>query len=208
MSEFDEAVPEPDEGPEPVEEGQDAGAQSASEPASAPDEMDEALAELLDQAESEADADPVEAKSELEQLQDLVTERTGDLQRLHAEYANYKKRVDRDRALSRAAGIEAVVLDLLPVLDSIEAAREHSELVGGFKLVAEELEKVSAKYGLAVFGEVGDAFDPQIHEALMQMPMAGDLDGPTVSAVMQRGVKLNDRVIRPARVGVAEPDES
>lgn len=208
MSEFDEAVPEPDEGPEPVEEGQDAGAQSASEPASAPDEMDEALAELLDQAESEADADPVEAKSELEKLQDLVTERTGDLQRLHAEYANYKKRVDRDRALSRAAGIEAVVLDLLPVLDSIEAAREHSELVGGFKLVAEELEKVSAKYGLAVFGEVGDAFDPQIHEALMQMPMAGDLDGPTVSAVMQRGVKLNDRVIRPARVGVAEPDES
>lgn len=208
MSEFDEAVPEPDEGPDPVEEGQDAGAQSASEPASAPDEMDEALAELLDQAESEADADPVEAKSELEKLQDLVTERTGDLQRLHAEYANYKKRVDRDRALSRAAGIEAVVLDLLPVLDSIEAAREHSELVGGFKLVAEELEKVSAKYGLAVFGEVGDAFDPQIHEALMQMPMAGDLDGPTVSAVMQRGVKLNDRVIRPARVGVAEPDES
>jgi molecular chaperone GrpE len=166
--------------------------------------MDEALAELLDQAEAE----PVQPKSELEQLQDLVTERTGDLQRLHAEYANYKKRVDRDRALSRAAGIEAVVLDLLPVLDSIEAAREHSELVGGFKLVAEELEKVSAKYGLAVFGEVGDAFDPQIHEALMQMPMAGELDGPTVSAVMQRGVKLNDRVIRPARVGVAEPDES
>lgn len=206
MSEFDEAVPEPDEGVDPVEEGQDAGAQPASEPASAPDEMDEALAELLDQAE--AGSEPVEPKSELEQLQELVAERTGDLQRLHAEYANYKKRVDRDRALSRAAGIEAVVLDLLPVLDSIEAAREHSELVGGFKLVAEELEKVSAKYGLAVFGEVGDPFDPQIHEALMQMPMAGELDGPTVSAVMQRGVKLNDRVIRPARVGVAEPDES
>ncbi len=206
MSEFDEAVPEPDEGADPVEEGQDAGAQPVSEPASAPDEMDEALAELLDQAE--AGSEPVEPKSELEQLQELVAERTGDLQRLHAEYANYKKRVDRDRALSRAAGIEAVVLDLLPVLDSIEAAREHSELVGGFKLVAEELEKVSAKYGLAVFGEVGDPFDPQIHEALMQMPMAGELDGPTVSAVMQRGVKLNDRVIRPARVGVAEPDES
>lgn len=200
MSEFDEASV-PDEGPV-----DDAGKDAGTPPASEPDGMDEALAELLDQAESEPE--PVQPKSELEQLQDLVTERTGDLQRLHAEYANYKKRVDRDRALSRAAGIEAVVLDLLPVLDSIEAAREHSELVGGFKLVAEELEKVSAKYGLAVFGEVGDAFDPQIHEALMQMPMAGELDGPTVSAVMQRGVKLNDRVIRPARVGVAEPDES
>lgn len=221
MSEFDETVPEPEEGTGPVDDaGQDAGAQPApgpgsntgpgsnAEPVEGADEMDEALAELLDQAESEVAGEPAEPKSELEQLQDLVAERTGDLQRLHAEYANYKKRVDRDRALSRAAGIEAVVLDLLPVLDSIEAAREHSELVGGFKLVAEELERVSAKYGLGVFGEVGDPFDPQIHEALMQMPMAGDLDGPTVSAVMQRGVTLNDRVIRPARVGVAEPDES
>ncbi len=139
-------------------------------------------------------------------MQELVAERTGDLQRLHAEYSNYKKRVDRDRALSRAGGIEAVVLDLLPVLDSVEAAREHSELVGGFKLVAEELEKITAKYGLETFGEVGEPFDPQIHEALMQMPMAGDFDVPTVSAVMQRGVRLNDRVIRPARVGVADPD--
>jgi molecular chaperone GrpE len=168
-----------------------------------PDELDAALAEILDAAEAEAEAAP---KSEVEQLQELVAERTGDLQRLHAEYANYKKRVDRDRALSRAGGIEAVVLDLLPVLDSVEAAREHSELVGGFKLVAEELEKITAKYGLETFGEVGEPFDPQIHEALMQMPMAGDFDVPTVSAVMQRGVRLNDRVIRPARVGVADPD--
>lgn len=145
------------------------------------DELDAALAEILDAAEAEAEAAP---KSEVEQLQELVAERTGDLQRLHAEYANYKKRVDRDRALSRAGGIEAVVLDLLPVLDSVEAAREHSELVGGFKLVAEELEKITAKYGLETFGEVGEPFDPQIHEALMQMPMAGDFDVPTVSAVM------------------------
>lgn len=169
------------------------------------DELDAALAEILDAAEAEAEAEP---KSEVELLQELVAERTGDLQRLHAEYANYKKRVDRDRALSRAGGIEAVVLDLLPVLDSVEAAREHSELVGGFKLVAEELEKITAKYGLETFGEVGEPFDPQIHEALMQMPMAGDFDVPTVSAVMQRGVRLNDRVIRPARVGVADPESS
>jgi molecular chaperone GrpE len=169
------------------------------------DELDAALAEILDAADSNAETEP---KSETEQLQELVAERTGDLQRLHAEYANYKKRVDRDRALSRAGGIEAVVLDLLPVLDSVEAAREHSELVGGFKLVAEELEKITAKYGLETFGEVGEPFDPQVHEALMQMPMAGDFDVPTVSAVMQRGVRLNDRVIRPARVGVADPDAS
>lgn len=140
------------------------------------------------------------------ELQELLDERTEDLQRLHAEYANYKKRVDRDRALSRQGGVEAVVLDLLPVLDSVEAAREHAELVGGFKLVADELEKVCAKYGLEAFGEVGDEFDPQIHDALMQMPIEGEVTVATVSAVMQRGVKLNERVLRPARVGVANPE--
>ena len=172
------------------------------------DAMDEALAELLDEAAAgqQSAGASAEPNSETDQLKALVAERTNDLQRLHAEYANYKKRVDRDRALSRAAGIEAVILDLLPILDSIEAAREHEELVGGFKLVAEEFEKTASKYGLETFGEVGELFDPQIHEALMQLPMEGELAGPTVSAVMQRGVKLNERVIRPARVGVADPD--
>jgi molecular chaperone GrpE len=202
VSDSDQEFGEPVEGT--PEEAKGAGDQPASGPA--PDAIDEAIAELLNDAEAQAAAE--QPKSELEQLQALVDERTFDLQRLHAEYANYKKRVDRDRALSRAAGVEAVVLDLLPVLDSVEAAREHSELVGGFKLVAEELEKITAKYGLEVFGEVGDPFDPQIHEALMQMPMAGDFEVPTVSAVMQHGVKLNDRVIRPARVGVADPDSN
>ena len=97
------------------------------------------------------------------------------------------------------------MLDLLPVLDSIEAAREHSELTGGFKLVADELEKVGAKYGLVTFGEVGEEFDPAFHEALMHMPYAGEHDTIVVAAVMQKGIKLNDRVIRPARVGVADP---
>ena len=142
--------------------------------------------------------------AKISELEELAAERTADLQRLHAEYANYKKRVDRDRALARQGGIEAVVLDLLPVLDSIEGAREHDELTGGFKLVADEIEKVGAKYGLSVYGEVGDPFDPNVHEALMHVPMPG-VEVTTVSAVMQKGVRLNDRVLRPARVGVAEP---
>lgn len=159
--------------------------------------------------------EPIEAKAstgspildaKVAELQELADERTNDLQRLHAEYSNYKKRVDRDRALSRQGGVEVVILDLLPVLDSVEAAREHSELVGGFKLVADELEKVIAKYGLETFGEVGEEFDPQVHDALMQMPIEVEITVPTVSAVMQRGVKLNDRVLRPARVGVANPE--
>lgn len=143
--------------------------------------------------------------AKISELEELAAERTADLQRLHAEYANYKKRVDRDRALARQGGIDAVVLDLLPVLDSIEGAREHDELTGGFKLVADEIEKVGAKYGLSVYGEVGDPFDPNVHEALMHVPMPG-VEVTTVSAVMQKGVRLNDRVLRPARVGVAEPE--
>ena len=91
------------------------------------------------------------------------------------------------------------------MLDSIEAAKAHGELTGGFKLVADELEKVAAKYGLILFGEPGEEFDPQIHEALMQMPYEGEHDTTVLAAVMQRGAKLGDRVIRPARVGVADP---
>ena len=143
--------------------------------------------------------------AKISELEELAAERTADLQRLHAEYANYKKRVDRDRALARQGGIEAVVLDLLPVLDSIEGAREHDELTGGFKLVADEIEKVGAKYGLSVYGEVGDPFDPNVHEALMHVPMPG-VEATTVSADMPKGARPNDRVLRPARVGVAEPE--
>ncbi len=157
-----------------------------------------------DDASSLTEGGPSEREASLEAQ---VSERTADLQRLQAEYVNYKRRVDRDRALARQGGIEAVVLDLLPVLDSIEAAREHNELEGGFGLVATELEKIAAKYGLVVFGDVGDAFDPTIHEALMHLPYPGEgeIEVTTVSAVMQKGVRLDDRVLRPARVGVAEP---
>jgi molecular chaperone GrpE len=183
---------------------------SASSPSEeADEELIAAVNEILAKASADDEAVSAAQSSEApapKTLQELVDERTADLQRLQAEYANYKKRVDRDRALSRAAGIEAVVLDLLPVLDSVEAAREHEELVGGFKLVADELERIAGKYGLEAYGEVGDEFDPQVHEALMQMPYEGETQGPVVAAVMQKGVRLNGRVLRPARVGVANTE--
>lgn len=149
--------------------------------------------------------DEVREPTDLEIAEALAAERTADLQRLQAEYANYKKRVDRDRAHAREMGIEAVVLDLLPVLDSIEAARAHEELTGGFKLVTDELERVSAKFGLVTYGEVGETFDPQLHEALMHMPYEGEHDDIVIAAVIQKGIKLGERVVRPARVGVADP---
>ena len=150
-------------------------------------------------------AERAAASGPVDDWQQLAYERTGDLQRLQAEYVNYKKRVDRDRDVARQRGIEAVVSDLLPVLDAIEAARTHEEVAGGFKLVTEALEGVASKYGLVLFGAIGDEFDPHVHEALMHVPLDGDHQVTVVSSVMQKGVRMGDRVIRPARVGVADP---
>ena len=138
----------------------------------------------------------------------LAAERTADLQRLQAEYVNYKRRVDRDRSLSRQAGIESVITDLMPVLDTVALAREHDDLGAGFKMVADELEKVAAKHGLTSFGEVGDTFDPNRHDALMEIPLEGtEVKVSTISQVMQHGYALGERIIRPARVGVANPTD-
>ena len=143
----------------------------------------------------------------VEELQTRLAERTEDLQRLQAEYVNYKRRVDRDRDLSRQAGVDKVVSDLMPVLDSIHLARQHGELDGGFKHVAEELERLADRHGLSSFGEVGEEFDPTRHEALMQLPLAG-AKVTSVSQVMQLGYRIGERVLRPARVAVSDPDPS
>lgn len=139
------------------------------------------------------------------QLEQLISERTADLQRLQAEYINYKKRVDRDRDLARQGGVESVLTDFIPVLDAISLAKQHGDIDGGFGLVAEELDKVTGKHGLVAFGEVGDVFDPNLHEALMAVPLEQPVDVVTVSQVMQQGYQLKGRVIRPARVAVANP---
>jgi molecular chaperone GrpE len=135
-----------------------------------------------------------------------VAELTGDLQRVQAEYVNYKRRVDRDRDVARQRGIESVIADLLPVLDGIDGAKAHDELTGGLKLIADEFAKVTAKYGLEAYGQVGDEFDPQIHEALMHVEVPG-YSVTTCAQVFQTGYRLGGRVIRPARVAVTDPTE-
>jgi molecular chaperone GrpE len=151
---------------------------------------------------------------EVANLKASLAERTADLQRLQAEYINYKRRVERDRELVRAIAVENVFRDLLGVLDDIRSAREHEELTGGFKAVAEELARVAGKYGVESFGSKGDAFDPHIHEALMHVPaqpgtpVSEDVTGPTCVEILQPGYKIGDRVIRPARVAVADPPEA
>ncbi|MEV0172758.1 nucleotide exchange factor GrpE [Streptomyces sp. NPDC050803] len=142
--------------------------------------------------------------AQLDQVRTALAERTADLQRLQAEYQNYRRRVERDRITVREIAIANLLTELLPVLDDIGRAREHGELVGGFKSVAESLETVAAKMGLQQFGKEGEPFDPTIHEALMHS-YAPDVTETTCVAILQPGYRIGERTIRPARVAVAEP---
>ena len=135
-----------------------------------------------------------------------LAERTLDLQRLQAEYVNYKRRVDRDRTLVQQNAVFSVLSNLLPVLDDIDRAREHGELEGGFKAVAESLEKLVAAQGLEKYGAPGDEFDPNLHEALMH-GLSPDVTTTTVDVVAQAGYRIGERVVRAAKVTVLDPEE-
>jgi molecular chaperone GrpE len=137
-------------------------------------------------------------------LEAQLAERTADLQRLQAEYANYRKRVDRDRVAVREQAVAGTLSGLLPVLDAIDQAREHGELSGGFKSVADTLQSATSRLGLVTYGEKGDPFDPKIHEALTSSYSA-DVAEDTCIEILQPGYKVGDRILRPARVAVAEP---
>jgi molecular chaperone GrpE len=153
-------------------------------------------------ADTEPGGQPVDANEV------LAAERLADLQRLQAEYANYRKRVERDRDVARDQAIASVVESLLPVLDDIHLARQHGDLeTGPFASIAEKLEATLARYGVERFGEPGAAFDPAVHDALMHVEeeLAEGTDTTTVVGVLQPGYRIGDRVIRPARVSVADP---
>jgi molecular chaperone GrpE len=143
--------------------------------------------------------------AELEALRSELDERTRDLQRVTAEYANYRKRVDRDRGAAAEQTTGAVLLALLPVLDDVDRAREHGDLVGPFATVAESLTAVTGKLGLVAFGEKGDPFDPTRHEAVTHQTSA-DVTESTCVEVMRRGYTLGERLLRPALVAVADPE--
>jgi molecular chaperone GrpE len=146
-------------------------------------------------------ADPSPAKDVAAEL----AERTADLQRLQAEYMNYRRRVERDREAVRELAVIAALNELLPVLDDIGRARAHGELVGGFKVVADSLENGLGKLGLVPYGEAGEKFDPNVHEALMH-EFSDEVSEATCVEVLAPGYRVGERILRPARVRVAEPD--
>jgi molecular chaperone GrpE len=164
------------------------------EASSVPESSEQELSDAVDQALAEAGV-----------VVDEVASLTSDLQRLQAEYANYRKRVDRDRVTAHEISTSLVIAELLPVLDDIARAEEHGELTGGFKAVADQLSAITTKLGLTKFADVNVPFDPQIHEALMHST-SSEVTETSVTQVLQPGYKFKDRVIRPARVAVTDPE--
>lgn len=148
--------------------------------------------DLTPQTEEKVERDPVAALTE-------------DLQRLQAEYSNYKKRVDRDRLLAGEIATAGALLELLPILDDLDRAGEHGELTGGFKAVTDQILNATKKLGLEKFGETPSIFDPNIHEALMH-ETSNEVKETTVTKILQFGYRYKERVLRPARVVVTDPE--
>lgn len=197
-------VREPAKGSVPASPGAEAAADSAEAPAEGTVVDNSAPA---GPEGSGTDSDEVRKLSEqVESLQTQLSERLADVKRVQAEYANYRKRVDRDREAVREQALANVLENLIPVLDDIARAREHGELEGGFRQVGESLEQIAGKLGLVRYGEPGDAFDPLIHDALMHS-YSNDVTQTTCAQVLQPGYAVNERVLRPARVAVSEPPE-
>ena len=139
-----------------------------------------------------------------DQVIDPVATLTNDLQRLQAEYANYRKRIERDRLVAHEMAIGAVLTELLALLDAVDLAEQHGEVTGGFKAVSDQLNAITSRIGLEKYGSEGEAFDPQIHEALMHETSV-DVAVPTATKILQPGYKYKERILRPARVSVTDP---
>jgi molecular chaperone GrpE len=150
-----------------------------------------------------ADVQPVGDELTLARME--LAEMTADLQRLQAEYLNYKRRVERDRELIRQNATYTALTPIIEVLDTIDRAREHGPLEGGFKAVADQLERVASGVGLTKFGAAGDPFDPTIHEALSHIGEDPEVDVTTCKVIAKAGYQLGDRVVRAAQVLVVDP---
>jgi molecular chaperone GrpE len=176
------------------------------------DDVAEEMADLVDHfPDSSVAGGPTtgdvraDAFVELRRAHALLDERTADLQRVKAEFDNYRKRVERDRAAMAEQAIAGVLVHLLPVLDDVDRAREHGEVTGGFRSVADAHDAALTKLGLERFGDVGDPFDPLLHEAVTHQH-SGEVTEPTCVGVMRPGYRFAERLLRPAMVAVAEPD--
>lgn len=179
--------PEPSEGEDPLSDAERI--------------VNEAASDLGD-----IDADQAGAVDALGQAEQKAAEHLADLQRLQAEYVNYRRRVDRDREANSELATIKVIESLMPVLDDIAGARAAGELEDGpFAAISAKLEETLGRHGWESFGAVGEEFDPQVHDALMSQPST-EVEHPTIHEVVQAGHRVGERVVRAARVIVSQPE--
>jgi molecular chaperone GrpE len=157
--------------------------------------------EQMSEHETTATEQPPATGGDLERQ---LAERTEDLQRVSAEYANYRRRVDRDRSLVVDQAAERFAVQLFPIVDDIQRARDHDELTGGFKLVADRILGLLDGLGVEAFGQAGDPFDPSLHEAVIH-DTSSEVGVPTASTVLRQGFRRGERVLRTAMVAVTDP---
>ena len=172
------------------------------EPAGDAGSFPDSASAMADETEVEETVAPAAVAAELEAQ---LAERTADLQRLQAEYVNYKRRVDRDRDLVKQNATYAALAPITEVMDTVDRAREHGEVEGGFKAVVDQLERILAGVGLVKFGAVGDPFDPTIHEALSHIGEDPEVTVTTCKVIAKAGYRIGDRVVRAAQVLVVDP---
>ena len=163
------------------------------------------MSEQYSDMEAAGTAQPVDVETPDDDGARQLAERTEDLQRVTAEYANYRRRVDRDRALVVDQAAERFALQLFPIVDDIERARDHGDLTGAFKVVADRVLGMLDGLGVEAFGRSGDEFDPALHEAVMHDTSA-DVAVPTATTILRQGFRRGDRVLRTAMVAVTEPE--
>ncbi|OFP66784.1 nucleotide exchange factor GrpE [Corynebacterium sp. HMSC074C01] len=182
---------------------------AAAEAASADGVVDDATAGTAEAEAAVEDAarDIADENASAENsLEAQLAERTEDLQRLNAEYTNYRRRTERDRQAVIETTKAKVLADFLPILDDLELARQHGDLnEGPLKAIADKLTGVLTNNQLAPFGAEGDAFDPEVHEAVQDLSTG---DEQVVGTVLRRGYTVGERVVRTAMVIIADPAES
>lgn len=199
--------PETDDAEADAPEGDASDSDDAAEAGSDEDGSAEAAEdEAEEQVDAEDDSEVDFMGDAADEIDKRVAELTTDLQRLQAEYVNYKRRVDRDRELVSQNATYKVLTPIVEVLDTIDRAREHGEVEGGFKAVADQLEKIVTNLGLKKFAEPGDVFDPNLHEALSHMGTDPEVEETSVKLVAKAGYMIGDRVVRAAQVLVVDPE--
>ena len=195
-------------------EAAEAAAAEAASADGAVDEAAEAQADAATAGTAEAEAAVEDAARDIadddasaeNSLEAQLAERTEDLQRLNAEYTNYRRRTERDRQAVIETTKAKVLADFLPILDDLELARQHGDLnEGPLKAIADKLTGVLTSNQLTSFGAEGDAFDPEVHEAVQDLSTG---DEQVIGTVLRRGYTVGERVVRTAMVIIADPAES